>query len=258
GEGLQHQDGHSHILFSAVPNCVSYDPSFSYELALIVQDGLRRMISQQEDVYYYITIMNEAFIHPGLADAADPQAREGVLKGLYLLSQGESRKHRVQLLGSGTILREVIEAAQLLAAHWDVAADVWRATSFNELRRDGLECERWSLLHPGEPRRVSYVESRLGERQGPIVASTDHMKAFADQIRAFLPKGRTYRVLGTDGFGRSDSRQKLRYHFEVDRHWVAVSALKALADDGEIPRSVVGEAMRRYGIDPGKPSPLAV
>jgi pyruvate dehydrogenase E1 component len=258
GEGLQHEDGHSHIMSSVVPNCVSYDPTFGHELAVIVQDGLRRMVAEQQDVFYYITVMNEAYIHPGLDDVADKTAREGILKGMYLFSEGPKKKHKVQLMGSGTILREVIAAAEILAKDWDVSADVWSATSFTELRREGLDCERWSLLHPAEPKRESYVEKRLRQTSGPIVASTDYMKSFADQIRPFMPAGRSFRVLGTDGFGRSDSREKLRYHFEVNRHWVAVAALKALADEGAIKPPVVADAIRKYGIDPSKPNPVSV
>jgi pyruvate dehydrogenase E1 component len=258
GEGLQHEDGHSHIMSSVVPNCVSYDPTFGHELAVIVQDGLRRMVAEQQDVFYYITVMNEAYIHPGLDDVADKGAREGILKGMYLFKEGAKKKHKVQLMGSGTILREVIAAAALLEKEWDVSADVWSATSFTELRREGLDCERWNLLHPAETQRESYVEKRLKQTAGPVIASTDYMKSFADQIRPFVPKGRSFRVLGTDGFGRSDSRDKLRYHFEVNQHWVTVAALKALADEGTIKPAVVADAIKKYGLDPNKPNPVTV
>jgi len=254
GEGLQHADGHSHILSSVIPNCVSYDPTFGYELALIIHDGLRRMVTNQEDVFYYITVMNENYPHPGLPQGAE----EGTLKGMYLFRPGAKHKHKVQLLGSGTILREVIAAAELLETDWDVSADVWSCTSFTELRRDGLDCERWSLLHPTEPPRVSWVAKCLARHAGPVVASSDYIKTFADQIRAFIPAGRAYRVLGTDGFGRSDTRAKLRDFFEVDRHWVALAALKALADQGDIQASVVAAAVKKYGIDPNKPNPVTV
>ena len=254
GEGLQHADGHSHILSSVIPNCVSYDPTFGYELALIIHDGLRRMVTNQEDVFYYITVMNENYPHPGLPQGAE----EGTLKGMYLFRPGAKHKHKVQLLGSGTILREVIAAAELLETDWDVSADVWSCTSFTELRRDGLDCERWSLLHPTEPPRVSWVAKCLARHAGPVVASSDYIKTFADQIRAFIPAGRAYRVLGTDGFGRSDTRAKLRDFFEVDRHWVALAALKALADQGDIQASVVAAAIKKYGIDPNKPNPVTV
>jgi pyruvate dehydrogenase E1 component len=253
GEGLQHEDGHSHILSSLVPNCVSYDPTFAYEVAVIVQDGLRRMVENQEDVFYYITLMNENYPHPAFAEGA----REGILKGMYRLSDGgDAKGPRVQLLGSGTILREVIAAAQLLKKDWGVAADVWSCPSFTELRRDGIAAARWNLLHPTEKAKASYVEQCLAATKGPVVASTDYVRAFAEQIREFVP--RRYRVLGTDGFGRSDSRENLRRFFEVDRHYVAVAALKALAEDGEVAAAKVLEAIRKYGINTDKPAPWTV
>ena len=252
GEGLQHEDGHSHLMSATVPNCISYDPTFAYELAVIIQDGLRRMIREQEDVFYYVTAMNENYQHPEMPEGTEA----GILKGMYLFRDGGAgsvAEPRVQLLGSGTILREVIAAADLLASDFGVAADIWSCPSFTELRREGLDVERWNMLHPTEPPRKSHVETCLGGRAGPVIASTDYMKAFADQIRPFVP-GR-YRVLGTDGFGRSDYRRKLRAFFEVDRHFVAVAALKALADEGTIKLSVVAEAIVRYGIDAEKPNP---
>jgi pyruvate dehydrogenase E1 component len=259
GEGLQHEDGHSHLLASAIPNCISYDPTFSYEVAVIVQDGLRRMVENQEDVYYYITLMNENYPHPGLAEGM----REGILKGMYRLSQGDAgaagdkkAAPRVQLLGSGTILREVMAAAELLKKDWGVSADVWSCPSFNELRRDGIACARWNLLHPGEKARTSHVEQCLAPTQGPVIASTDYMRTYADQIREYVP--RRFRVLGTDGFGRSDSRDNLRRFFEVDRHYVTVAALKALADDGDVPASKVAEALKKYAIDVEKAAPWTV
>src|SRR5262245_56692675 len=264
GEGLQHEDGHSHVLFSVIPNCVSYDPTFGYELAVIVHDGLRRMVTTQEEVFYYITLMNENYIHPGLADAADKDAAAGILKGMYLFREGGrgkgdgKKRHKVQLLGSGTILREVIAAADLLEKDWGVAADIWSCPSFTELRRDGLEIDRWNMLHPTDQPRKSYVETRLDGTEGPVIASTDYMKAYADQIRPFIPQGRTYRVLGTDGFGRSDTREKLRHFFEVNRYWTTIAALKALADDGLVDRTVVAEAIAKYRIDPNKPNPVRV
>jgi pyruvate dehydrogenase E1 component len=255
GEGLQHEDGHSHIFSSVIPNCVSYDPAYGHELAVIIQDGLRRMVGNQEDVYYYITLMNENYEHPALV----PGTEQGILKGLYLFRESKSKsKLRVQLLGSGTILREVEAAAALLEKDWDVAADVWSATSFTELRRDGLAAERWNLLHPEEKARVPYVAQCLEKRAGPVIAASDYIKTFADQIRAFIPKDRVYKVLGTDGFGRSDSRAKLRYFFEVNRHFVAVAALKALAEAGEVKAKTVSEAIRKYGIDPAKSDPTTV
>ena len=254
GEGLQHEDGHSHVLSSVIPNCVSYDPTFGYELAVIVHDGLRRMVTNQEDVFYYITVMNENYAHPALPAGAE----SGILKGMYRFKEGGKHKLRAQLLGSGTILREVIAAAESLEAEWKVSADVWSAPSFTELRREGLDADRWNLLHPEEPPREPYVTRCLGERPGPVVAATDYLKAFADQIRPFIPRGREYRVLGTDGFGRSDSRQKLRQFFEVNRHWVVVAALKALADQGECKPALVAQAIKKYGLDPDKPNPATV
>jgi pyruvate dehydrogenase E1 component len=254
GEGLQHEDGHSHLLSSTIPNCVSYDPTFAYELAVIIQDGLRRMVKDQEDVFYYITVMNENYTHPAMPEGV----REGILKGMYLLREGtgDSRRATVQLLGSGTILREVISAADLLEQDWGVVANVWSCPSFTELRREGMETERWNLLHPEEPQRKTYVEQCLEGRAGPAVAATDYMRTFADQIRPFVK--RTFKVLGTDGFGRSDFRKQLRKFFEVDRHYVAVAALKALAEDGSVPASKVTEAIRKYAIDTNKPCPWLV
>jgi pyruvate dehydrogenase E1 component len=255
GEGLQHEDGHSHVLSSVIPNCVSYDPTFGYELAVIVHDGLRRMIANQEDVFYYITLMNENYEHPALPQGAE----QGILKGLYLLNESRTKsKLRVQLLGSGTILREVIAAAELLEKDWDVAADVWSATSFTELRRDGMAAERWNLLHPEDKPRQPYVAACLEKRAGPVVAASDYMKIFADQIRPFMPRDRVYKALGTDGFGRSDSRAKLRHFFEVNRYFVALAALKALAESGELKAKTVADAIRKYGIDPNKPDPTTV
>ena len=253
GEGLQHADGHSHILASVIPNCVAYDPTFAYELAVIIQEGLRRMLKEQEDVFYYITLMNENYSHPAMPEGS----REGILKGMYLFQQGgDSKSPRVQLLGSGTILREAIAAADLLKNDFGVDADVWSVPSFTELRREGLEVERWNMLHPTSPQRRSYVETCLADRRGPAVAVTDYIKAFADQIRPYVP--RRYRVLGTDGFGRSDYRKRLRSFFEVDRYYVALAALKALADEEQIPASKVDAAIKKYSIDPEKPNPVAV
>jgi pyruvate dehydrogenase E1 component len=250
GEGLQHEDGHSHILASTIPDCVSYDPTFSYEVAVIIQDGLRCMFKNQEDVYYYITLMNENYSHPAMPQGAE----DGIRRGMYLFREAvDAKGPRVQLLGSGTILREVIAGADLLAQDFGVAADIWSCPSFNELRRDGLETERWNLLHPAATPRKSYVEQCLAQRQGPVIASTDYMRAFADQIRPYVP--RRYMCLGADGFGRSDYRVALRKFFELDRHYVAVAALKALADEGTIPRSKVEAAITKYGIDAEKAPP---
>jgi pyruvate dehydrogenase E1 component len=245
GEGLQHEDGHSHLLAATIPNCVSYDPTFSYEVAVIIQDGLRRMMKDQEDVYYYITLMNENYPHPAMPAGAE----EGIRRGMYLLRESTAKKTitKVQLLGSGTILREVIAAADLLEQDFGVAADIWSCPSFTELRRDGMAVERWNLLHPAQEPRKSYVEQCLAGRKGPVIASTDYMRAFAEQIRPYI----TARVvcLGTDGFGRSDYRKALRKFFEVDRHYVAVAALKALADDGALPIQRVTDAIGKYGLD---------
>jgi len=255
GEGLQHEDGHSHLLAATIPNCVAYDPTYAYELAVIIQDGLRRMYQNQEDIYYYITVMNENYEHPAMPEGVE----KGILKGMYLLREGKAKKNapKVQLLGSGTILREVVAGADLLEKDFGIAADIWSVTSFNELRRDGIDVQRWNMLHPeAEPRR-SHIETCLKDREGPVIASTDYMKMFADQVRGFLPTHH-FHALGADGFGRSDTREKLRRFFEVDRNYVAVAALKALADMELVPRKKVAEAIKKYGIDPEKPNPTTV
>ncbi len=251
GEGLQHEDGHSHVLFSVVPNVRAYDPAFGYEVAVIIQDGLRRMVAEQEDVFYYLTLMNENYHHPAMPEGAV----EGILRGMYLLRSSDGGP-RVQLLGSGTILNEVLAAAQMLESDFGVGSDVWSVTSFTELRRDGIEAERWNMLHPLEEPHQAYVTSMLADREGPVIASTDYIRAFADQIRQWVP--RSYRVLGTDGFGRSDSRRALRRFFEVDRHYVVVAALKELAAGGAIEPQRVQEAIERYGIDAEAPIPTTV
>jgi pyruvate dehydrogenase E1 component len=253
GEGLQHEDGHSHILAATIPNCVAYDPTFAYEVVVIIREGIRRMYQEQQDVYYYVTLMNENYPQPGMPVGAE----EGIVKGLYLLQEGAKGKGpRVQLMGSGTILREVMAAADLLRDDFKVNADIWSATSFNELRRDGMSTERWSLLHPSKPRRKSYLETTLEGHAGPVVPATDYMRSFADQVRSQIP--RRYVVLGTDGFGRSDYRVKLRKFFEVNRYYVAVAALKALADDGEIKPEIVDQAIKKYGLDTERPDPWTV
>ncbi|NHZ64243.1 pyruvate dehydrogenase (acetyl-transferring), homodimeric type [Massilia genomosp. 1] len=253
GEGLQHEDGHSHVMAATIPNCLPYDPTFAHEVAVIVQDGLRRMVAEQEDVFYYITLMNENYEQPGLT----PGTEEGILKGMYLLQAGEAAAaQRVQLVGSGTILRESIFAAELLQKDFGIAADVWSAPSLTLIARDGQDAERWSMVHPTDAPRLPYVTQLMEKTTGPIIATTDYMRLFAEQIRAFMPKGRTYKVLGTDGFGRSDSRVKLREFFEVNRYYIVVAALKALADEGAIATSVVAEAIAKYGINPDKPNPV--
>ncbi|ETK18312.1 2-oxoacid dehydrogenase subunit E1 [Pseudomonas sp. FH4] len=251
GEGLQHDDGHSHVMASVIPCCVSYDPTFAYELAVIIREGIRRMFVEQQDIYYYITLLNENYPHPAMPDDVE----DGILKGMYCLKAGQ--QPQVQLMGSGSILREVIAAADLLRKDFDVDSDVWSVTSLTELRRDGHAVERWNLLHPQETPRTSYVEQCLTDRAGPVVIATDYMKIFADQIRPFMA-GRRLVALGTDGFGQSDTREALREFFEVDRHFIVLAALKGLADDGLINRAKVSEAISRYGIDVDKTDPVNV
>ena len=253
GEGLQHEDGHSLLLANMIPNCVSYDPTFQYEVAVVVQDGLRRMFAEQEDVYYYITVMNENYEHPEMPVGAEAD----ILKGLYAFRKGAAGAGpRVQLMGSGTIFREVIAAADLLKADWGVESDIWGAPSFNELARNGQDVERWNLLHPMEEPRKSHVAQKLEGAQGPVIAATDYIRMLPEQIRPFI-KG-SYVTLGTDGFGRSDTREQLRHFFEVDRHWVTLAALKALADEGVIGRDKVAAALVKYNLDPNKPNPMSV
>ena len=255
GEGLQHEDGSSQVAASFIPNCRSYDPTYSYEVATIIQDGLRRMLTDQEDVYYYITLLNENYPHPAMPE----EARDGILRGMYLLrdgGEGAKNEPRVQLFGSGAILREVLAAAELLENDWHVRSDVWSVTSFNELQRDGVATTRWNMLHPQETPRKSFVEASLGDRPGPGIAATDYIHTFAEQIRPFV--GRRYATLGTDGYGRSDFRRKLREFFEVNRHFVAVAALKSLSEEGLVPAATVNKALKKYSIDPNKPNPIAV
>jgi pyruvate dehydrogenase E1 component len=264
GEGLQHQDGHSLLLSYTIPNCISYDPTYSYEMAVIIQDGIRRMYDNDESVFYYITSMNENYVHPDMPKGAE----EGILKGMYLLEDGSSKEYKVaagaaakgkkassvRLLGSGTILREVRAAAEILRKEYKVTVDVWSATSINELARDGLDVDRWNMLHPDKKPRVSYVEECLSAGEGPVIAATDYMKLYADQIRAFVPA--PYKVLGTDGFGRSDSREKLRHFFEVNSSFIVVAALGELAKQGQIDAKVVSAAIKKFKLDPEKINPL--
>jgi pyruvate dehydrogenase E1 component len=254
GEGLQHEDGHSHIMAGTIPNCISYDPTFAHEVGVILHHGLKRMVEKQDNVYYYITLLNENYPMPGLTAGTEEQ----IIKGMYLCKPGVAvaKAPTVQLLGSGTILRESIAAQELLAQDWGVTANVWSCPSFNELTREGQDCERFNLLHPEGTQRVSFVAQQLEKHAGPVVASTDYMKAYAEQIRSFIPKDRTYKVLGTDGFGRSDFRSKLREHFEVNRHYIVVAALKALSEDGTVPVSQVVQAIAKYGIKTDKVNPL--
>jgi pyruvate dehydrogenase E1 component len=281
GEGLQHEDGSSHLLFSTVPNCVAYDPCFGYELTVILQDGMRRMLEEQQDVFYYVTVMNENYVHPSMPERTE----EGILRGMYRLRESAITKHgsRVQLLGSGTILREVLAASQLLEQDWGVAADVWSVTSFTELRREGLDVERHNRLRFDEQPRQTWVERCLAPTTGPILAASDYMRAVPDLIRPYVPTissapsqggvapfdgaqdrlaagavpgtARRYVTLGTDGFGRSDTRAALRSFFEVDRHSIAIAALKALADEGSIEGGAVKQAISKYGVDPQRPNP---
>jgi pyruvate dehydrogenase E1 component len=252
GEGLQHQDGHSHLVASTIPNCVAYDPAFAYELTVIVQDGIRRMYQEQENLFYYISVMNENYLQPAMPEGVE----EGIRRGIYLYQKGGKQKIKVQLLGSGTILREAIAAAELLEKDFKVSADVWSVTSFNELRRDALDVERWNLLHPEAQPRISYVEAQLAQAKGPVIAATDYIRTYADQIRPSIRN--RYTVLGTDGYGRSDMRSQLRKFFEVNRYYVALAALKSLVDEGELEPSVVAKAIKKYKIDPEKPNPMTV
>jgi pyruvate dehydrogenase E1 component len=264
GEGLQHEDGHSHIMAGTIPNCISYDPTFAHEVGVILHHGLKRMVEKQDNIFYYLTLLNENYAMPGLTAGTEEQ----IIKGMYLCKPGAAKAKgakadgkRVQLLGSGTILRESIAAQELLAADWGIESDVWSCPSFNELTRDGQDAERFNLLHPLQTPRVSFVAQQLGSHAGPVVASTDYMKAYAEQIRPFIPKNsdgsnRSFKVLGTDGFGRSDFRSKLREHFEINRHYIVVAALKALSDDGHLPASKAAEAIAKYGINADKINPL--
>mgnify|MGYP003394776672 CR=1 FL=1 len=257
GEGLQHEDGHSHILAGTIPNCISYDPTFAHEVGVILHHGLQRMVEKQDNVYYYVTLLNENYPQPGLRPGTEAQ----IIQGMYLLDEashpcGAAKRPAVNLLGSGTILRESQFAKALLESDWGVAANVWSCPSFNELARDGQDVERWNLLHPQATPRVAFVTRQLAPHAGPVVASTDYMKNYAEQIRAFIPKGRSYKVLGTDGFGRSDFRSRLRTHFEIDRYYIVVAALKSLADEGVLTPALVAQAIAKYKIDTERINPL--
>jgi pyruvate dehydrogenase E1 component len=251
GEGLQHEDGSSHMMAGMVPNCVAYDPTFSFEIAVIIQDGLRRMYQEQEDIFYYITVMNENYTHPEMPEGAE----EGIRNGLYLFRQGPDGGRKVQLVGSGAILREVIAAANILEQDFGVVSDIWSATSFTQLRRDGVDCTRWNRLNPEKEPRIPWITACLHERQGPVVAASDYVRAFADQVRGFLPQD-DYIVLGTDGFGRSDTRENLRRFFEVDRYNVAYAALYVLYRQGLLSQGDLLSARSKLGIDPDKINPV--
>ena len=254
GEGLQHQDGHGLLMASTIPNCVAYDPCFAYEMAVIIQDGMHRMVENQESVYYYVTAMNENYVQPAMPEGSE----EGIKKGLYRFSQHKAKKgqKKVQLFGSGTILREVIAAAEVLEKDWKISADVWSVTSYNELSREARDCERWNMLNPEAEPRVSYVEQCLQGTEGPVISSSDYVRNVAEQIRNYVPN--TFTVLGTDGFGRSDTRKKLRRHFEVNCNYVVLATIKTLADEGVLKPSDVKDAIEKYGIDTDKPNPLYV
>jgi pyruvate dehydrogenase E1 component len=253
GEGLQHQDGHSHLMANMIPNCRSYDPTFAYELTVIIQNGLQRMYQDKENCFYYITLMNENYPHTDMPVGAE----EGIVRGMYLLEEAKNTRRksdRVQLLGCGTILREVQAGAEILRDEFGIGADVWSTPSINELRRDGLACEHWNLLHPESEPKVPYVTQQLLDRTGPVICATDYMKSFGEQLRPYIPH--RFVVLGTDGFGRSDTRAKLRHHFEVNRYFVVIAALKALADEGRFPMKDVTKAIKKFGIDPNKRDPM--
>lgn len=251
GEGLQHQDGHNLVMFDAIPNCLSYDPTFGYEMAVIIQDGLRRMLTEQQDVFYYITAMNENYSHPAMPEGVE----EGILKGIYPFKKSTIKaKHRVQLMGSGTIFREVIAAAEMLESEWDVAADIWGVPSFNLLRREGMEVTRWNTLHPNTKSKVPYVTDVLSKSEGPFIAATDYIRDYANRIREYVPGD--YYVLGTDGFGRSDTREQLRKFFEVNRYYIVLEALKALQQQGKLPAKILEEAIKKYGLDVEKIFPI--
>jgi pyruvate dehydrogenase E1 component len=253
GEGLQHEDGNSHIISGLVPNCVSYDPTFAYELMVILQDGLRRMYQEQEDVYFYITVMNENYTHPGMPAGVE----EGIRKGLYQFRASRAGQHNVQLLGSGAILREVIEAAEILERDYSVSATVWSATSFTELQRDGIAAERFNRLNPEADQRIPWVAQCLDGIEGPVIAATDYVRAYAEQIRPYLSQP-DYTVLGTDGFGRSDTREKLRRFFEVDRNNVVYAALHALHRQGALSVDDLLKARDKLGLEADKPNPSKV
>jgi pyruvate dehydrogenase E1 component len=252
GEGLQHQDGHSHLLASAIPTMQSYDPAFAYETAVIIQDGIRRMYGEQEDIFYYVTMYNENYAMPPMPEGV----RDGILKGMYLFqaAEGAQGRPRVQLLGSGPILREALRARELLHEQFGVAADVWSVTSFNLIRRDALQADRWNQLHPAETPRRPYLNTLLDSTEGPIIAATDYMKIVADQIAPWL--GGRLQALGTDGFGRSDNRAYLRRFFEVDAESIALAALHELAERGQVSKSVVSEAVAKLGVNPEKANPM--
>jgi pyruvate dehydrogenase E1 component len=250
GEGLQHQDGHSLLVAGTIPNCISYDPTYAYELAVIIHDGMKRMYQNQHNVFYYITVMNEKYHQPAMPKGAE----DGIIKGMYLIQESGSEEKKVQLMGSGTILREVIAAAELLKQDFDINADIWSMTSINELAREATDVSRWNQLHPAKKARQSHIGKMLAGRNGPAIIATDYTRAYANQIREFVPM--RYSALGTDGFGRSDTRVNLRTFFEVNRYYVVIAALNALLEEGEIESKVVQKAIKKYNIDPEKTNPV--
>ena len=252
GEGLQHEDGHSHLISATIPNCVSYDPCFAYELAVIIQNGLERMIQNQEDVYYYITIMNENYQHPDMPKNIE----KNIIQGIYKFSESKLKAPKIQLMGSGVILREVIEAAKMLESEWKVSADIYSVTSFTELRREALDNERWNILNPDKKQKVSIIQEIISDQESPIVASTDYMKSYAEQIANFIPN--KFISLGTDGYGRSDSREALRSFFEVDRYYIVIASLKALVDSKKIDKDMLTKAIKKYKINSNKPNPVSI
>ena len=252
GEGLQHEDGHSHLLAATIPNCVAYDPCFAFELAVIIQNGLERMVKNQEDIYFYITVMNENYTHPGMPKGI----QKGIIDGIYLFSQSSIKDSTVHLMGSGVILREVIEAANILESEYNIGANVYSVTSFNELRKNALDIERWNRLNPDKDKKVSHIESVIKDKESPIIASTDYMKSFPEQIARFLPN--QFVALGTDGYGRSDSRQALRSFFEVDRYYIVVTALTELVNKKKIDSSILMKAIKKYKLDNNKPNPMSI
>lgn len=252
GEGLQHQDGHSHIQSHTIPNCLSYDPTFAYELAVIVREGMRRMYVENESIFYYITTMNENYSHPAMPEG--DEVHDNIIKGMYLFKSADNKKVTAQLMGSGTILREVIAAAEILESEYNVGCDIWSAPGINELRRDGEDCDRWNLLHPGQERRVPHIEKCLADHEGPVVCATDYIKLYSDSLRPFVP--RQFVALGTDGFGRSDSREALREHFEVNAKYIVIATLRALQEEGKVDDKTVKAAFDKYNINPEKPNPV--
>ena len=252
GEGLQHEDGHSHLISATIPNCISYDPCFSYELAVIIQNGLDRMIKNQEDIFFYITIMNENYRHPDMPKNIE----KNIIQGIYKFSSSKLEGPKIQLMGSGVILREVIEASKILESEWKVSADIYSVTSFTELRREALDIERWNILNPDKKQKISIIQETISDKESPIVSATDYMKSYAEQIANFIPN--KFISLGTDGYGRSDSREALRSFFEVDRYFIVITSLKTLVDSKKINKDILTKAIKKYKINSNKPNPVSI